>query len=153
MCYKFNPHTSNRTTNKTVGCLCDQQPLNASWYELQEALEFGRYTEAADVFSFGVLLWELYHSQTPYKKTKPGFFIRPHIFPKFEKGTPLPYAALTVACLHGDPSLRYACSLPRLAQAFLPIVLNRVAHVLPRVTVAVAVKDTLQSIHSVVRFI
>lgn len=78
---------------------------------MQEALEFGRYTEAADVFSFGVLLWELYHSQTPYKKTQPGFYIRPHIFPKFDEGASLPYAALTVACLHGDPNLRCASML------------------------------------------
>lgn len=75
---------------------------------MQEALEFGRYSEAADVFSFGVLLWELYHSQTSYKKTKPGFYIRPHIFPKFDEGASLPYAALTVACLHGDPNVRCA---------------------------------------------
>lgn len=74
---------------------------------IQEALEFGSYTDATDVYSFGVLLWELYHSQTSYKKTNAGFYIRPHMFPKFDEGAWLPYAALTVACLQEDPSRRY----------------------------------------------
>lgn len=96
---------------------------------MQEALEFGKYTEAADVFSFGVLLWELYHSQTPFKKTKPGFYIRPRIFPKFDEDASLPYAALTVACLHGDPSVRCAPSVS--SHSHLSI-LNRFARGLPQ---------------------
>lgn len=78
-------------------------------------LEYNSYSKAADVYSLGAILWEILHSRPCYRRTVVGFPVRHPDFPKFSDSAPLPYAALTAACLHSNPSLRYAHALSRRA--------------------------------------
>lgn len=79
---------------------------------VQEVLEYNTYSKAADVYSLGAILWEILHSKPCYRRTVVGFPVRHPDFPKFSDSAPLPYAALTAACLHSNPSLR--CGPPLL---------------------------------------
>lgn len=79
---------------------------------VQEVLEYNSYSKAADVYSLGAILWEILHSRPCYRRTVVGFPVRHPDFPKFSDTAPLPYAALTAACLHSNPSLRYAAHNP-----------------------------------------
>ena len=70
-----------------------------------------KYTEKADVFSFGIILWELATRQPPYfgidgkmvseKVVKEG--LRPKIS---EKEAPGPFLDLMKRCWHKDPERR-----------------------------------------------
>lgn len=73
---------------------------------VQEVLEYNTYSKAADVYSLGAILWEILHSKPCYRRTVVGFPVRHPDFPKFAESAPLPYAALTAACLHSNPSVR-----------------------------------------------
>ena len=64
------------------------------------------YVQAADVFSFGVLLWELYHCKTPYKQSTGGAFVPRRGFPFFSQKCPQLYSVLATACMGKDPGLR-----------------------------------------------
>eukprot|EP00892_Ulva_mutabilis_P000314 jgi/Ulvmu1/10283/UM060_0085.1 len=76
------------------------------FYTAPEVLEYNTYSKAADVYSLGAILWEILHSKPCYRRTVVGFPVRHPDFPKFAESAPLPYAALTAACLHSNPSLR-----------------------------------------------
>ena len=75
-----------------------------------EVIAGHRYTEKADVFSYGVNLWELLTRDTPYKDMQPmqvGLAVlnrglRPHV----PEDTPEDYAALMRACWNADPVKR-----------------------------------------------
>ena len=83
------------------------------FYVAPEVQSEGRLNKSSDVFPFGVLLWELYNGKPCFQKTQGDFFVRNAQFPRFPSTCPLPYAVLTVACLHPLPSARYALLRPR----------------------------------------
>jgi hypothetical protein len=73
---------------------------------VQEVQSDGLLTQKSDVFSFGVILWELYNCTACYKRTNAGFHIRCAAFPRFPVSCPLPFAILAVACLNPEPASR-----------------------------------------------
>lgn len=75
---------------------------------VQEVQSDGLLTQKSDVFSFGVLLWELYNCSACYQRTNAGFHIRCAAFPRFPLSCPLPFAILAVACLNPEPASRCA---------------------------------------------
>eukprot|EP00803_Ostreobium_quekettii_P003920 evm.model.scf_1645.2 EVM.evm.TU.scf_1645.2 scf_1645:26953-31465(-) len=76
------------------------------FYMAPELCQHGRLSKKCDVFSFGVFLWELYHSKKCYH-TDPKVGMRYHpLFPKFPIMCPIPYAMLCVVCLSPKPENR-----------------------------------------------
>lgn len=76
----------------------------ATGYTAPEVMEQGNCSKAADVYAFGVVLWDLYMTQisptgvaTPEMKAN---------FPRLPWSCPALYGALAVACMHHDPSSR-----------------------------------------------
>jgi hypothetical protein len=81
-------------------------PVRLSCCEVQEAQTDLELAPAGDVYTFGVLLWEIYHGCKCFRTTHAGFDIRKGTFPRFPIEAPLPYAALAAACLLPDPQAR-----------------------------------------------
>ncbi|GMH40949.1 hypothetical protein BSKO_08853 [Bryopsis sp. KO-2023] len=69
------------------------------FYIAPEVYHDGLLSKRADVYSFGVLLWELYHQRAPFEKKPEGGYRYHHRFPKFPVHCPMPYALLCVICL------------------------------------------------------
>ncbi|CAM9408676.1 unnamed protein product [Phaeothamnion confervicola] len=75
-----------------------------------EVINSQHYTEKADVFSFGIILWEIYTRAIPYDGMQPvqvvaavlGRGERPRIPPS----CPQPLATLMAQCWHHDPNMR-----------------------------------------------
>eukprot|EP01113_Clastostelium_recurvatum_P039595 TRINITY_DN6059_c0_g1_i5.p1 TRINITY_DN6059_c0_g1~~TRINITY_DN6059_c0_g1_i5.p1 ORF type:complete len:542 (+),score=118.24 TRINITY_DN6059_c0_g1_i5:139-1626(+) len=70
-----------------------------------------RYDWRMDVFSFGVLLWELLHRQNMFPKTTDGEIctqIRAGARPAIDPSIPAPIANLIQRCWHHDPNERPA---------------------------------------------
>jgi len=63
-------------------------------------------SKKADVFSFGVFLWELYHSKKCYYAADNSGLRYHPLFPKFPITCPIPYAMLCVVCISPDPRNR-----------------------------------------------
>jgi serine/threonine protein kinase len=76
-----------------------------------EIIRGERYTEKADIFSFGIILWEIYMRLTPYQNKEPMQILlevvekslRPHIPPEL-RGSPL--VTLMEECWDTDVSKR-----------------------------------------------
>jgi Protein tyrosine and serine/threonine kinase len=85
---------------------------------LQETQYHRTQSKASDVYVLGVILWELYHSRPCSIPTRTTFYILNPTFPRFPETCPLPYAALTVACVQTDPKKR--CGAWDLAAAWWP---------------------------------
>jgi len=76
------------------------------FYMAPEVCQQGWMSKKADVFSFGVFMWELYHSKKCYHMAdKSGLQYHP-LFPKFPITCPIPYAMLCVVCISPDPQNR-----------------------------------------------
>jgi hypothetical protein len=75
-----------------------------------EVIAGHRYTEKADVFSFGVNLWELFTRDTPYKGMQPmqvGLAVLHRgLRPRVPGECPAMWSALMRACWRADPSRR-----------------------------------------------
>lgn len=54
----------------------------------------------------GVMLWELYHSQTCYKAQPNGGFLQREHFPSFPRRSPPDYVQLAAACMAQEPPAR-----------------------------------------------
>lgn len=74
------------------------------FYMAREVLEKGNASKAADVYAFGVMLWEMYTSQlSPTGEPTEDMFSQ---FPRLPWSCPAPYGVLTIACMHPVPSAR-----------------------------------------------
>ncbi|GMH33731.1 hypothetical protein BSKO_01565 [Bryopsis sp. KO-2023] len=74
------------------------------FYMAPEVLEHGSSSKAADVYAFGVILWEMYTSQ--FSQTG---IPTPHAllhFPRLPWTCPILYAVVTVTCMQPDPARR-----------------------------------------------
>ncbi|KXZ50837.1 hypothetical protein GPECTOR_15g523 [Gonium pectorale] len=92
-----------------------------------EALQFGRLTLSCDVYSFGVLMWEMLTWQTPYEEYEPAkvvllLALDPEFRPVVPPRAQLPhvpatadqdgYVALMRRCWHSDPGARAPAAAP-----------------------------------------
>lgn len=74
------------------------------FYMAREVLEKGSASKAADVYAFGVILWEMYTSQLSPTGTATEEMLEQ--FPKLPWSCPAPYGVLAIACMHAVPSAR-----------------------------------------------
>ncbi|CAD7700032.1 unnamed protein product [Ostreobium quekettii] len=82
------------------------QRAGTPFYMAPELCHQGILSKKADVFSFGVFMWELYHSKKCYHmNAKTGMQYHP-LFPKFPIMCPIPYAMLCVVCISPKPENR-----------------------------------------------
>lgn len=76
--------------------------VGTPFYFAPEVQGRGYLSTAADMYSFGVLLWELYHGMPPYASEK-GHLVANHLFPRFSlrhrADAPFSYCVLALACL------------------------------------------------------
>ena len=74
---------------------------------VQEVQGNGHLSKAADVYSFGVLLWEMYHGMPPYVYShQKKRLVNNRSFPKFDlrprEEAPFSFVVLSLACLSND---------------------------------------------------
>jgi serine/threonine protein kinase len=69
---------------------------------VQEVQNRGYLSKAADTYSFGVLLWEMFHGMPPYAADN-GNLINNSSFPRFDlcyrEDAPFSYVVVALACL------------------------------------------------------
>ena len=79
--------------------------------ELQEVQGKGYLSKAADMYSFGVLLWEMFHGMPPYAADN-GHLVNNASFPRFDlrhrEDAPFSYVCVALACLSEDHEKRCA---------------------------------------------
>eukprot|EP00803_Ostreobium_quekettii_P000292 evm.model.scf_158.4 EVM.evm.TU.scf_158.4 scf_158:36980-48133(-) len=74
------------------------------FYMSREVMEEGSSSKAADIYAFGVVLWEMYMSQlSPSGKVTDEMF---QLFPRLPWSCPAMYGVLAAACMHPVPSAR-----------------------------------------------
>jgi serine/threonine protein kinase len=70
----------------------------------------GQTTTASDVFSFGMLMTELYTGLQPWLFEEGHFKPNPAFFQKLDEEAPEPYKKLSHSCIEMDPKERPAFS-------------------------------------------
>ncbi|KAG2454955.1 hypothetical protein HYH02_000782 [Chlamydomonas schloesseri] len=75
------------------------------FYTCPQILARGNMTKAADVYSMGVMIWEMYHSCMSYRSLPSGFAAR-ESFPKFPRKAPHEFARVVGMCLDPEPAQR-----------------------------------------------
>ncbi|KXZ48633.1 hypothetical protein GPECTOR_26g536 [Gonium pectorale] len=75
------------------------------FYTCPQILSRGNMTKAADVYSMGVMMWEMYHCCMSYRSLANGFAAREN-FPHFPRKAPYDFAQIVAACLDPEPSAR-----------------------------------------------
>lgn len=69
---------------------------------MQEVQGKGYLSKAADMYSFGVLLWEMFHGMPPYAADN-GHLVNNSSFPRFDlrhrEDAPFSYVVVALACL------------------------------------------------------
>ena len=78
---------------------------------VQEVQGKGYLSKAADVYSFGVLLWEMFHGMPPYAADN-GRLVKNTSFPRFNlrhrEDVPFSYVVVALACLSKEHTQRCA---------------------------------------------
>jgi serine/threonine protein kinase len=81
---------------------------------VQEVQGKGYLSKAADMYSFGVLLWEMFHGMPPYAADN-GHLVNNASFPRFDlrhrEDAPFSYVVVALACLSTDHENRCVLSL------------------------------------------
>eukprot|EP00195_Chlamydomonas_chlamydogama_P017133 CAMPEP_0202897514 /NCGR_PEP_ID=MMETSP1392-20130828/6251_1 /ASSEMBLY_ACC=CAM_ASM_000868 /TAXON_ID=225041 /ORGANISM="Chlamydomonas chlamydogama, Strain SAG 11-48b" /LENGTH=1235 /DNA_ID=CAMNT_0049583177 /DNA_START=164 /DNA_END=3873 /DNA_ORIENTATION=+ len=75
------------------------------FYAAPEVVSTGILTTASDVYSYGVLMWELFCGRVPWDKTPTGFVLS-RDFKAFPRGTPSAYSNLALQCMDTQPKVR-----------------------------------------------
>ncbi|GIL77290.1 hypothetical protein Vretimale_3044 [Volvox reticuliferus] len=75
------------------------------FYTCPQILSRGNMTKAADVYSMGVMMWEMYHCCMSYRSLPSGFAAREN-FPNFPRKAAHDFASLVGSCLDSEPSRR-----------------------------------------------
>lgn len=87
---------------------------SAAWMA-PEVFESSRYSEKCDVFSFGIVLWEVLSREQPFKDIELTFSILWHVHmghrPPLIEGCPRPIEELMTSCWAKDPSARPSMDL------------------------------------------
>lgn len=77
---------------------------------VQEVQGKGYLSKAADTYSLGVLLWEMFHGMPPYAAEN-GHLVNNTSFPRFDlrhrEDAPFSYVVVALACLSEDFEKRY----------------------------------------------
>jgi serine/threonine protein kinase len=77
---------------------------------VQEVQGKGYLSKAADMYSLGVLLWEMFHGMPPYAADN-GHLVNNNSFPRFDlrhrEDAPFSYVVVSLACLSDDYEKRY----------------------------------------------
>lgn len=75
-----------------------------------EVFEGSTYTEKCDVFSWGIILWEVLSREQPFKDIELTYGIMWNVHkgnrPNLIEGCPKPIESLMVSCWDADPSVR-----------------------------------------------
>uniref|UniRef100_A0A1B0DBN5 Mitogen-activated protein kinase kinase kinase 7 n=2 Tax=Phlebotomus papatasi TaxID=29031 RepID=A0A1B0DBN5_PHLPP len=86
---------------------------SAAWMA-PEVFESSTYTEKCDVFSWGIILWEVLSREQPFKEIEHTFTIMWSVHkghrPPLIEGCPKPIENLMTSCWNPDPSLRPSMS-------------------------------------------
>lgn len=77
---------------------------------VQEVQGKGYLSKASDMYSFGVLLWEMFHGMPPYAADN-GHLVNNNSFPRFDlrhrEDAPFSYVVVSLACLSDNYEKRY----------------------------------------------
>jgi serine/threonine protein kinase len=95
-------------------CGPTDKPLNSVYgnlpYIAPEVLKGGEYTSASDIYSFGMLMWEIASGQAPFKNVEHDQYLSLEICegerPKIGTGIPSKYKELIQQCWDADPLKR-----------------------------------------------
>ncbi|KAG2423171.1 hypothetical protein HXX76_010939 [Chlamydomonas incerta] len=79
--------------------------MGTMFYIAPEVACMGHISSSADIFSLGVILWELYHGRTAGVRAQEGPRYCSN-FPAFPATCPQAYTAITLRCLQRDPGKR-----------------------------------------------
>ncbi|PNW86472.1 hypothetical protein CHLRE_02g087800v5 [Chlamydomonas reinhardtii] len=90
------PHNQSHLSNLRMGTM---------FYMCPAVILKGQVGPASDVFSLGVILWELYHGRRAGVRTKEGPRYA-SIFPAFPPSCPRAYVNITLNCLQRQPANR-----------------------------------------------
>jgi serine/threonine protein kinase len=103
----------------------DKNLTNLDWMAPEVMLQ-KPYTEKADIFSFGIILWELVSRKHPYEEFTFNFMVQKEenislkgVRPTIPEGTPEYYSSLIRDCWNQKPNLRpnFSDILIRLSRA------------------------------------
>lgn len=91
--------------------LYDRQPKGTPLYMAPEVMKSEKITEKVDVYSFGIVLWEIYTRKEAYTEFEDydRFYrsvVTEHYRPQMPEETPAPLAALISSCWAADPQNR-----------------------------------------------
>jgi serine/threonine protein kinase len=92
-----------------------RRSLDRARARVQEVQGKGYLSKAADMYSFGVLLWEMFHGMPPYAADN-GHLVNNASFPRFDlrhrEDAPFSYVVVALACLSNEYDKRCALAWP-----------------------------------------